>query len=64
VSPYVAWWVAFCLGAIVRSAASNALLAYQAFRELFSYAVVAAIASLALVTALLPLAGIRLDRER
>jgi O-antigen/teichoic acid export membrane protein len=58
VGPYVAWWAAFCLGAIVRSAASNALLAYQAFRELFSYAVVAAIASLALVTALVPLVGI------
>lgn len=58
VGPYVALWAVFAIVAIVRSAASNALLAHHAFRDLFTYAVVAAIVSLALVTALTPAVGV------
>jgi O-antigen/teichoic acid export membrane protein len=58
IGPYVALWSGFAAIAVVRSAASNALLAYQAFRDLFSFAIVAAVVSLALVVALIPVAGI------
>jgi hypothetical protein len=58
IGPYVALWSAFAVIAIVRSAASNALLAFHAFRELFGYAVLAAVVSLTLVVTALPLVGI------